>query len=63
MIGSAFAIAGGLIAWFLIPDKEKDLESEDVRFRTYLEERGIDTSFYGESLVEQTKTTAFKALT
>ena len=52
MIESAFAIAGGLIAWFLIPDKEKDLESEDVRFRTYLEERGIDTSFYGESLVE-----------
>jgi len=63
VIGSAFAIVGGLIAWFLIPDKEKDLESEDVRFRAYLEERGIDTSFYGESLVEQTKTTAFKSLT
>jgi hypothetical protein len=63
VIGSAFAIVGGSIAWFLIPDKEKDLESENLRFKAYLEEWGIDTSFYGESLVEQTKTTAFKALT
>lgn len=60
LIGSAFAIVGGLIAWFFIPDKEKDLESEDARFRAYLEEKGYDTSFYGESLVEQTKTTGFK---
>ena len=60
LIGSAFAIVGGLISWFLIPDKERDLESEDVRFRRYLEEKGFDTSFYGESLLEQTKTTAFK---
>lgn len=60
LIGSAFAVVGGLIAWFLIPDKEKDLESEDVRFKAYLEEHGFDTSCYGESLVEQTRTTAFK---
>lgn len=60
LIGSAFAIVGGLIAWFFIPDKERDLESEDVRFKNYLEEKGFDTSFYGESLVEQAKTTAFK---
>lgn len=60
LIGSAFAIVGGLIAWVFIPDKERDLESEDVRFRDYLEEKGFDTSFYGESLVEQTKTTSFK---
>ena len=31
LIGAAFAIVGGLIAWFLIPDKERDLESEDAR--------------------------------
>ncbi|PVH75796.1 MFS general substrate transporter [Cadophora sp. DSE1049] len=52
LIGSAFAVVGGLIAWFLIPDKERDLESEDVRFRLYLEEKGYDTSFYGEALQE-----------
>ena len=60
LIGSAVALVGGLIAWFLIPDKERELESEDVRFRAYLEEHGFDTSCYGESLIEQTKTTAFK---
>lgn len=60
LIGSAFAIVGGLISWFLIPDKEKDLESEDVRFRNYLEENGLDTTCYGESLIEQTKRTVFK---
>jgi len=59
VIGSAFAIVGGLISWFLIPDKERDLESEDVRFRAYLEENGFDTNYYGESLVEQTKSTRF----
>jgi MFS family permease len=47
LIGSAFAIVGGLIAWFLIPDKERDLESEDVRFRRYLEANGYDLSCFG----------------
>ncbi|CZR68897.1 probable inorganic phosphate transporter [Phialocephala subalpina] len=60
LIGSALAVVGGLIAWFLIPDKEKDLESEDVRFKAYLEEHGFDTSCYGESLMDDVKTTAFK---
>jgi hypothetical protein len=49
-----------LISWFLIPDKERDLESEDLRFREFLGANGYDTSFYGESLVEQVKSTAFK---
>lgn len=60
LIGSAFALVGGLISWFLIPDKERELESEDVRFRAYLEDHGYDTSFYGESLIDETKTTVFK---
>ena len=60
LIGAAFAIVGGIIAWVCIPDKERDLESEDVRFKAYLEEHGFDTSCYGESLIEETKTTAFK---
>jgi MFS family permease len=63
LIGAAFAMVGGLISWFLIPDKERDLESEDVRFRAYLEEQGLDTSFYGESLVQQANGTAFKVST
>jgi hypothetical protein len=49
-----------LISWFLIPDKEKDLESEDLRFKEFLEANGYDTSIYGESLAKQVKSTAFK---
>lgn len=60
LIGSAFAIVGGVIAWVLIPDKERDLESEDVRFRAYLEEKGFDTSVYGESLVDEVRTTKLR---
>jgi hypothetical protein len=43
----------------LIPDREKDLESEDARFRAYLEEHGYGGEF-GESLEKDLKTTAFK---
>jgi hypothetical protein len=62
LIRSGFAIVGGIIAWVFIPDKERDLESEDVRFKNYLEDKGFDTSFYGESLIGQAKTTAFKTI-
>lgn len=59
LIGAAFASTGGLIAWFLIPDRERDLESEDARFRAYLQEHGFDTEF-GESLETSLKTTTIK---
>ena len=60
LIGSAFAIVGGIIAWVFIPDMERELESEDIKFRRYLEDNGFDTSeLGGESLVEQVKRTAF----
>jgi len=57
LVGSAVAIVGGIISWFLIPDKEKDLESEDVRFMAYLEHEGYDTSCYGvrQAIGDQTK--------
>lgn len=55
LIGAAFAIVGGIISWVFIPDKERDLESEDVRFKAFLEENGFDTSCYGETVVEQSK--------
>lgn len=61
LVGSAFAVVGGIIAWVLIPDMERDLEGEDVRFRRYLEENGFDTSTLGgESLIGQMKSTTFK---
>lgn len=60
LIGAAFAFVGGLISWFMIPDKEKDLEDEDNRFRLFLEAHGYDTSMYGESMAAQVKSTAFK---
>uniref|UniRef100_A0A093Y524 Putative metabolite transport protein GIT1 n=1 Tax=Talaromyces marneffei PM1 TaxID=1077442 RepID=A0A093Y524_TALMA len=40
VIGSAFCVMGGLISWFLIPDMLRELETEDLRFRIYLEENG-----------------------
>lgn len=59
LIGAGFAATGGIISWTLIPDREKDLEDEDAKFRAYLEANGYDGSF-GESLVEEVKSTAFK---
>ncbi|KAJ0147735.1 Uncharacterized protein HZ326_9626 [Fusarium oxysporum f. sp. albedinis] len=51
LIGAAFAAVGGLVAWFLIPDKDKELESEDAQFRLYLEQNGYKGSF-GDTLKE-----------
>ncbi|KAK4920761.1 hypothetical protein LTR49_011664 [Elasticomyces elasticus] len=59
LIGAAFAATGGLIAWFLIPDRERDLENEDARFRAYLEANGY-SGLFGESLEKDLKTTTFK---
>lgn len=60
LIGSAFAILGGNYCVGFIPDMERELESEDIKFRRYLEDNGFDTSgLSGKSLVEQVKKTAF----
>lgn len=56
LIGAAFALAGGAIAWFLIPDMSRELETEDARFKAYLEENGYDVSSYGEALVVNPRT-------
>ncbi|CEJ92828.1 hypothetical protein VHEMI08458 [[Torrubiella] hemipterigena] len=45
LIGAAFALVGGLVAWFLIPDKDRDLESEDYLFREYLIQNGYKGVF------------------
>ena len=59
LIGAAFATVGAVISWFMIPDKERDLESEDSKFRAYLAENGY-TGTFGELLEDELKTTNFK---
>lgn len=56
LIGSAFCIVGALITWFLIPDMSRELETEDARFKAFLEENGFDITSYGvEELAVQRK--------
>ncbi|KAF5863235.1 hypothetical protein ETB97_010463 [Aspergillus alliaceus] len=55
LIASAFTVVGGLIAWFTIPDMSRELETEDARFKAYLEENGYDVSHYGEALLADRK--------
>ncbi|KAF2162655.1 hypothetical protein M409DRAFT_68955 [Zasmidium cellare ATCC 36951] len=59
LIGAAFAAVGGIIAYTLIPNRERDLEDEDAKFRAYLAEHGFETDF-GESIEKEIKTTGFK---
>jgi hypothetical protein len=59
LIGAGFACCGGLISWFLIPDRDRQMESEDAAFRAYLEEHGYSGD-WGDSLEEEVKTTNFK---
>jgi len=59
LIGAAFALVGGLISWFLIPDRSRDLETEDEQYRLYLERNGWQASF-GQSLAEEVKSTTLK---
>lgn len=45
LIGAGFAMTGALLTWFLVPDMERELESEDTEFRRYLEENGYHGVF------------------
>ncbi|RHZ65738.1 hypothetical protein CDV55_107114 [Aspergillus turcosus] len=56
LIGSGFAVVGGLCSWFLIPDMSRELETEDARFKAYLEENGYDISHYGQALLVERRT-------
>ncbi|KAJ5716702.1 hypothetical protein N7493_008613 [Penicillium malachiteum] len=56
LIGAAFCIVGGIVAWYFIPDMSRELETEDARFKAYLEENGYDITNYGdEGLVVATR--------
>ncbi|KIW76254.1 hypothetical protein Z517_11000 [Fonsecaea pedrosoi CBS 271.37] len=58
LIGAGFAAAGGIISWIFIPDRDRELESEDAKFREYLAAHGYEGDF-GESLIVEVKTTVF----
>lgn len=47
LVGSAFSIVGAITTWFLVPDMQRKLESEDAAFRAYLVSKGYDTSGMG----------------
>ncbi|KAJ5114174.1 hypothetical protein N7456_002708 [Penicillium angulare] len=51
LIAAAFTLVGGVLSWIFIPDMSRELETEDARFKAYLEENGYDISCYGEALV------------
>ncbi|QIW99403.1 hypothetical protein AMS68_004921 [Peltaster fructicola] len=61
LIGAAFALVGGLVAWFFIPDRDGALETEDEAFRRYLFDNGF-TGEFGDSLKDELKTTTYKVL-
>jgi MFS family permease len=42
LIGSAFAAAGALSSWFIIPDISNRLENEDDAWKAYLKENGYE---------------------
>lgn len=54
LIGSAFALTGGVISWFLIPDRERDLSNEDEGFRKCLADNGYVGRFGEKPLVART---------
>ncbi|KAF5122303.1 Glycerophosphoinositol permease 1 [Metarhizium anisopliae] len=57
LIGAAFAMTGAAISWFLIPDKERDLENEDALFREYLAQHGY-AGVFGDVSRDGSTTTA-----
>jgi hypothetical protein len=40
LIGSAFAVLGALIAWFIIPDVSTSLDEGDAEWKAYLDQNG-----------------------
>lgn len=48
LIGSAFAVLGALVAWFVIPDVSRRLEVDDDAWKVYLADHGWDAT-WGDS--------------
>ncbi|KPM35556.1 hypothetical protein AK830_g11023 [Neonectria ditissima] len=45
LIGSAFAVLGALIAWFVIPDVSRRLEDDDAAWKVYLADHGWNATW------------------
>lgn len=48
LIGSAFAVLGAIIAYFVIPDVSRRLEDDDEAWKVYLAANGWDAT-WGDS--------------
>ncbi|KAH7303873.1 major facilitator superfamily domain-containing protein [Stachybotrys elegans] len=45
LIGSAFAVLGALVAWFVIPDVSRRLEDDDAAWKVYLADNGWEAKW------------------
>lgn len=45
LIGSAFAVLGALVAFFVIPDVSRRLEDDDAAWKVYLADHGWEASW------------------
>ncbi|KKA21753.1 hypothetical protein T310_4202 [Rasamsonia emersonii CBS 393.64] len=48
LIGSGFAVLGALVAWFVIPDPERNLENGDDEWKEYLRAHGYENIEWGD---------------
>lgn len=51
LIGSAFAVLGALIAFFVIPDVSRQLDDDDAAWKVYLADHGW-TAEWGDSVTK-----------
>lgn len=52
LIGSAFALAGAISSWFIIPDTSSQLENEDDAWKAYLKEQGYEIQWGDENTAD-----------
>lgn len=45
LIGSALALLGAVLAWFMLEDVSRELDHEDQRWKAYLVENGWDATW------------------
>lgn len=48
LIGSGFAVLGGLVAFFVIPDVSRKLDDDDAAWKVYLADNGWEAT-WGDS--------------
>lgn len=55
LIGSGFAVIGALFAWFVIPDVDSKLASEDEIWKEYLKDNGYEIEWGDETTLDPRK--------